>query len=266
MTALRLIYATLPALVILGLITYFANWIPQTRWQPPEKREITQALTPAELARLGQVIVGERGCMACHTLEPGVGVKGEGRGPNLYNLAVTRARGVSGGPSNLVAYLVESLYQPSAYLVEDYPNIMPAATAAPAKFNYEEVVAVVNYLQSLGGRPSVRIGDIPRPQGEIVTPPPSVDVPALLAEQGCLACHIVNGEGGTVGPSLDTQPQVAGQRVEGLSAEEYVRQSIVDPGAFIVPGFSNIMPGDYSSRITTEKLDALIEYLLSEER
>jgi hypothetical protein len=31
--------------------------------------------------------------------------------------------------------------------------------------SYEELTAVVAYLQSLGGRPTVRVGDLPRPEG-----------------------------------------------------------------------------------------------------
>ena len=49
------------------------------------------------------------------------------------------------------------------------------------------------------------------------------------------------------GPSLAAMRDVAGERVEGLSAVEYLHQSIVDPGAFVVPGYEDIMPKDYGS-------------------
>lgn len=278
-TAMRLVYGTIPALVILGIFTYFANWIPQTRWEPPKEREIGQAMSPAELAKLGQAIVREKGCMACHTLEPGVGVKGGGRGPNLYDLAVRRDKGVAGGPATLVDYLTQSLYDPSAYIVEGYPDIMPAATAPPAKLSYEEVVAVLNYLQSLGGSPSVRIGDIPRPPSPGAEPstlqptPAGTPAPlgaggaALIEKHGCSACHVIGGNGGNLGPSLDNLAPVAGQRVVGLSAEEYVRQSIITPDAFVVAGFpSKIMPGDYGSKLGAEELESIVQYLLSRGR
>jgi len=78
-TAARYITATIPALAILGFFVWFANWIPQTRWEPPRKQEITAAMAPAQLAVVGETIVRQRGCMACHTIEPGVGVHGGGR-------------------------------------------------------------------------------------------------------------------------------------------------------------------------------------------
>lgn len=73
--------ATVPALVVLGFFVWFANWIPQTRWDPPAAREITADMTPRQLANVGEVIVRERGCLACHTIEPGAGVKGQGAAP-----------------------------------------------------------------------------------------------------------------------------------------------------------------------------------------
>jgi mono/diheme cytochrome c family protein len=75
--------ATIPALAILGFFVWFANWIPQTAWEPPQKQEITAAMTPAQLAVVGETIVRERGCMACHTIEPGAGVQGGGAGSQL---------------------------------------------------------------------------------------------------------------------------------------------------------------------------------------
>jgi hypothetical protein len=41
---------------------------------------------------------------------------------------------------------VQALYEPGAFLVEGYANIMPGSTRPPAKLGYEEVVAVINYL------------------------------------------------------------------------------------------------------------------------
>ena len=155
--------ATLPALLVLGFFVWFANWIPQTRWDPPKTREIATTMTPAELAVVGQAIVRERGCLSCHTIEPGQGIKGQGRGPNLAGVAERRANGVAGGPDTLIGYLTQALYTPGAYLVEGFSNIMPASLKAPAKLNRAEVAAVVAYLESLGGTPSVTLASLPAP-------------------------------------------------------------------------------------------------------
>lgn len=259
--------ATIPALAILGFFVWFANWIPQTPWEPPRKQEITAAMTPAQLAVIGETIARQRGCMACHTIEPGAGVQGGGRGPNWSDVAVRRAQGVSGGPGNLVEYLVQALYEPGAYLVEGYANIMPAATAAPAKLTYEEVAAVVNYLQSLGGKPSVKVGDIPRPSGESAAPPKTVvtDPGTILTNFACAGCHSLKAGEVRLGPSLDAASIKTTAAERGMTAEAFIMESIVKPGAFEKTGFpSGVMPQDFGARLTAGQLQAVIEYLLSQ--
>lgn len=258
-----------PAALVLGMFVGFANWIPQTRWQPPEKRSIQAAASPAELAVLGREIARERGCLACHTLEPGAGVKGGGRGPNLADIASRRARGVPGGPGNLVEYLVQSLYDPGAYLVEGYANIMPPSTGAPAKLSYEEVVAVVNYLQSLGGKPSVRIGDIARPAGTtgaaVAAAPKATDMKdpkALLESQGCIGCHSMEAGKTTLGPSLAAADLKQAAAARKQSLEAYLIEGIVDPKAYERAGFPKaVMPDDYGAKLTAAQLKALVDYL-----
>lgn len=260
--------ATIPALAVLGFFVWFANWIPQTQWEPPQKQDIVASMTPAQLAVVGEIIVRQRGCMACHTIEPGVGVQGGGRGPNWADIAARRAQGVSGGPSTLVDYLAQTLYEPGAYLVEGYANIMPAATAAPAKLTYEEIVAAINYLQSLGSTPSVRVGDIPRPSGEAGSSPTEetlTDPVAILTTFGCAGCHSLTPGEVRLGPSLDAGNlrQTATER--GLTVETYIIESIVDPGAFEKEGFpSSIMPQDFGTKLTAGQLQALINYLLAQ--
>lgn len=257
-----------PAAAVLGVFVAFANWIPQTRWQPPEKRSIQAAASPAELAALGKDIVRERGCLACHTLEPGAGIKGGGRGPNLADVASRRARGVQGGPGSLVEYLVQSLYEPGAYVVEGYANIMPSSTGAPAKLAYEEVVAVVNYLQSLGGKPSVRIGDIARPAGAsaaAAAAPKAADTKdpkALLNGQGCLGCHSLEAGKTLVGPSLAASGlrQAAAARKQSLEA--FLLEGIIDPRAYEREGFpKGVMPDDYGAKLSAAQLKALVDFL-----
>lgn len=265
--------ATVPALIVLGFFVWFANWIPQTRWEPPKTRQITAALSPVELAGLGKAIVRERGCLACHTIEPGVGVKGQGRGPNLANLAARRAQGVPGGPDNLVEYLVQSLYEPGAYLVEGYADIMPPADRAPAKLSYEEASAVVAYLQSLGARPTVRVGDLPRPSATAETAAKgdkeavgATDPKEILAAFDCLACHSLTSGKVLVGPPLEAVRLKTAAAARGVSPEAYVMESIVDPRAVEVGGFpKETMPDDYGKRLTAGQLYVLSRFLLGSE-
>ncbi len=265
--------ATIPALVVLGFFVWFANWIPQTRWEPPEKQEISAGMTPVQLAKIGRTIVRQRGCLACHTIEPAAGVKGEGRGPNLAHIAARRARGVPGGDDTLVGYLAQALYDPGAFLVEGYANIMPVSTRPPAKLGYEEVVAVIDYLQSLGGAPSVKIGDVPRPPREAAVGvavagegAAIADRTAMLTTFECTACHSLKRGEVLVGPPFDAAllRQAAAER--GVSAEAYVMESIVSPQVFARGDFpADAMPQDYGERLTAGQLQAMVAYLLTRE-
>jgi cytochrome c2 len=262
-------YATpaIPAAIVLGLFVWFANWIPQTRWHPPEKFTIEAKASPAQLAAFGKDIARQKGCLTCHTIEPGAGTKGGGRGPNLADIAQRRARGVPVGPGNLVDYLVQSLYEPGAYIVEGYANIMPPSMGAPAKLPYEEVVAVVNYLQSLGGRPSVRIGDIPRPAHPAAATASTKqtetkDPMALLNGFGCLACHSMEAGKTSVGPSLAAADLRKAAAERKQSAEAYLIEAIVDPKAYERKGFpTGVMPEDYGSKLTAAQLKLMVDHL-----
>jgi hypothetical protein len=81
---------------------------------------------------------------------------------------------------------------------------------------------------------------------------------------GCVVCHSLNPGEDLVGPSLAGIGTSAANRVSGLSAEEYIRQSIVEPDAYTVEGFpAGQMLQDYEERLTPEELDALVTYLLT---
>jgi cytochrome c2 len=84
---------------------------------------------------------------------------------------------------------------------------------------------------------------------------------ALFTAQGCAACHST-GSNTVVGPGMQGVGTRAVSRVSGLTAEAYFRQSVRDPGAFIVPGFNNLMPTIYAS-ISDADLNDLVAYLLS---
>ncbi|MBI1732876.1 MAG: c-type cytochrome [Gammaproteobacteria bacterium] len=266
--------STLPALVVLMFFVGFANWIPQTRWSPPVRQAMGAEMTPAQLAQAGEKIVRERGCLTCHTLEPGAGVLGHGRGPNLIGIATRRAEGVTGGPGTLVDYLVQSLYEPGAYLVEGYANLMPASTRPPAKLDYGEVVAVVNYLLSLGATPSVRIGDVPQPPGgekavaavaQAGAAPQTVpaDAATLLESNQCNTCHSLKPGETLLGPSLAAKDLAEVAAANDMSPESYVMDSIVNPRALEREGFpKQVMPDNYGTQLTAAQLHVIVSYLL----
>ena len=85
----------------------------------------------------------------------------------------------------------------------------------------------------------------------------------LYRSMGCANCHEPNLFGQRLGPPLDHIGPVAANRRPGLSAEEYIRQSILDPGAYVVPGYQDSMPRDLGRDLAPTDLDALVAYLLS---
>jgi cytochrome c oxidase subunit 2 len=94
----------------------------------------------------------------------------------------------------------------------------------------------------------------------------TVDAKAVFSDQGCGGCHTFKAAGGagTVGPNLDDLAAAAPKREPGKSADDYVHQSIEDPGAFVVKGFpADTMPTDYKTKLKPEEIDALVKYLLS---
>ena len=85
----------------------------------------------------------------------------------------------------------------------------------------------------------------------------------IFTAAGCAGCHTFApaGSNGTIGPNLDDLAAAAGQREPGKSAEEYVRESLTQPEAFLVDGFGNAMPS-YEGRLTDQQIQALVDYLL----
>ena len=78
----------------------------------------------------------------------------------------------------------------------------------------------------------------------------------------CGRCHHVAGDGGRLGPELTRAGAIAEQRRPG-GAADYLRQSLADPGAYVVPGERDTMPRGLVLGLSASDLDALVAYLLS---
>jgi len=82
---------------------------------------------------------------------------------------------------------------------------------------------------------------------------------------GCANCHepSISNLFRAAGPALDEIGLVGRKRIPGMSAEDYILQSITDPGAFVVPGYPDSMPRGLSNDLSPEDLAALVAYLAS---
>ena len=102
---------------------------------------------------------------------------------------------------------------------------------------------------------------------------------ALFGTLPCVSCHDVTKPwpGGDICPNLGNIATEAARIVrsrdyhgKAKSAAEYIRESIVDPNAYIVPGASyrtadgnSVMPKDFGATLTGAQLDDLVAYLLT---
>ena len=91
---------------------------------------------------------------------------------------------------------------------------------------------------------------------------PPEGVPAAFVTT-CGICHTVADAGttGTIGPELSHIGTVASTRT-GLSAEEYIRQSIEEPGAFIAPEYTPLMTANLKDVLGGDFED-VVAYLLT---
>ncbi len=79
----------------------------------------------------------------------------------------------------------------------------------------------------------------------------------------CVSCHALQPGGFSLGPVMAGIAARAGERVPGLSAEAYLHQSIIDPEAYVVPGFRPIMYPKYAEHFSERDIADLIAFLMT---
>jgi mono/diheme cytochrome c family protein len=194
-------------------------------------------------------------------------------------------------------YLRQSIRAPGAFTVPDYTPIMPPYDS----LSEDQVNALVAYLMSLGtGTPAVSTateepapaateGIVPTEEAaalaateeatpaatEEITAPTATEEAAapvgdakngetLFASEGCSGCHTTDAK--SFGPPLTGM----GERAQthgadrDLSAADYLHESIVDPGAYIVKDYSDAMPKEYGKELNADQIADLVAYLLTQ--
>lgn len=130
--------------------TMVGQLVPQKEVPAPEVIEISKDTSIEEMIEIGKGIAQGKGiCLTCHT----IGRSGALRFPDLEGIG---ARAATRNPAlTELGYLVQSLYEPDAYVVEGFNPGMPIINKAPIGLTDDEILTVIAYLQSLGGTPSV---------------------------------------------------------------------------------------------------------------
>ncbi len=185
----------------------------------------------------------------------------------------------------------------------DMVSPMPIVNKAPIELADTEIVAVVTFLQTRDGDlskatakeswesyfgkklgESATAGATQASTGAAAGPVIALesDTPdQIVAKNGCFACHKIPGIAaakiGMIGPLLiegtnalnrikspEYKKAMAEGKVHATTPKEYVMESIVNPAAFIVPGFQDDMLKDFAHKFTFAALSKMADYLLEQ--
>ncbi|SVA56095.1 uncharacterized protein METZ01_LOCUS108949 [marine metagenome] len=206
------------------------------------------------------IFFGKGKCSTCHSVgDEGSAIRCPNLGENniaaLLSLPIglrateraTLRSEQTGEHYSTTDYLVESLAEPGAFVVEGFKNEMPYVYKSPIGLTPDEVKAVILYLQSQGGEVDVAQIKLPdvilasqkeesEPWQPYFAGDPENGMELFFDEEsnaGCARCHTVAEKGGKVGPELTT--------VSGTRSPQYIVESVLTPSAVIASGFESIL-------------------------
>ncbi|MBI4610971.1 MAG: c-type cytochrome [Candidatus Rokubacteria bacterium] len=275
----------------LAMVLLFV-WIGEviTRVSGEGERRASAVVTGGDITpEAGEAIFWGRGkCYTCHAVgNRGASIRGPNQGESgplgtaIGARAEARARErtkATGRPFTATDYLVESLLDPGAYVVEGYKNEMPNPIRPPISLKPDEVRAVIAYLQSLGGTADVAAIKLPAglaaqvaqagkaEEGKPYLPGDPKKGEELFfnpeSNAACAKCHAVDGKGGTVGPELTG--------VAGTRDTRFIIESILEPSKDIASGYEPILvitkEGQYLTGIIKRQDANVIEIVDSQGR
>lgn len=232
------------------------------------------ALTPEVIQ--GKHVWHKKDCINCHTL------MGEGAyfAPDLTK--ITQQRGAP--------YLKAFLKDPAKFYSEERDRrLMPNL-----KLSDQEIDQVIAFLDWVGHidtqgwppRPILVSGATIPGTGMVgagAAQPAASNEPVALGQTlfhtsppGCFACHSVSAGVNLVGPSLADIATTATRRIAGAGyhgtakdAAGYIRESIVNPNAFVVEGPTyssgghSFMPTGFDVALKPQQVDVLVAYLMT---
>ena len=166
----------------------------------------------------GHELVQKAGCQRCH-------VSG-GAASELTKVRLTKDD----------EWLLSHLADPVAIAPGARPDSDPAPAPVLTRFQAQAVVAFLR--RQYAGEP-------------IVVASPDVQTAANLYASSCVACHKLDGQGGTVGPNLS--------KVGSRRDYETIRAIIVDP----LSNYDESEMPPFGDKLPKEQIDAMARYLAS---
>ncbi|MBI3755808.1 MAG: c-type cytochrome [Deltaproteobacteria bacterium] len=197
----------------------------------------------------GETIYWGKGrCYTCHSIGdrgsavrcPNHGVWGDKFPLAMGARAVERAKereAKTGKPYTATDYLIESLADPGAYIVEGYKNEMAVVYAPPISLTVDEIKAVISYMQSQGGEVNIDAINTPteiskkfwdRIQAAGAAGGGDPGHGEEVFKASCANCHMLKGQGGKAGPDLSSI---------GVKGIKSISESILQPAASFTPGY-----------------------------
>lgn len=261
-------------IVVAAFYSYVGQMVPQSETYPPEETELAADMTTEELVEAGaEIVAGQGTCLGCHTTSGETG----GRFPDLAGIGAVAGERREGYSD--VEYLAESLYEPNTFIVEGFLPGMPPIDQPPIDLNDQEILAVIAYLQSLGGEPTVTLETTLQWQSEensAAGRQAAQDSPQATAAAGaasgqdmtgeeifqtylCNTCHSIDEPAEMIGPSLHD--------VGGRLTKAEIYESILEPDAQVADGFSpglmsaQLNATGFYSKVSSRQLKTLVEYL-----
>lgn len=263
--------------VMLGFYGFTKVGIPLINPAPPPVEEkISGDITMDQFVALGEKIFNGKGtCTLCHN--------SLGRAPMLEPVATVAMDriadpryGEKGKATTIGEYIYESMIDPSAFVVggfgkkgsNDTVSPMPNVSTGAIGLSAAEMDSVIAFLQSTAGvdiTVSLPTGEVEVAEEGGEAPPPAESAKEAFSKFGCDACHMGPEieEGGDMGPDLSKLAATAGKRTTGLSAVQFIVNSIVEPNAVIAEGFDeDMMPDDFAEQMTVSELNLIVNAIL----
>ncbi len=261
---------TVFSLVVIGLFAAYSSYgIPPIVPAPPPREEVLDlgAMTMDQFIALGgRIVEGKGTCTLCHNELGRAPLLDKSAAIATERLADARYQGEAGDAE---AYLLESMTNPSAFVVVgfgkagtgDTVSPMPDVSGGGIRLSEAELGAVIAWLQDTAGIEVTVAIPTEAPEEAVVDAGEPGEPRAMLtstedivAEFTCGACHKLAGEEGEVGPDLTA--------IGGKRGAAFIRRAILDPNADITVGYEpDMMPPDYGEQLYAAELELLVEYL-----
>jgi len=262
--------------IILGTILVFASAVILIYYGLNEEDRMAKAAEEqqAQAIEVGATLF-EINCTGCHGPK-GEGITGLCPPLNDQNFFTNRLNEV-GWSGSLEDYIISTVSsgratstRPDQYAGQGKPA-MPAWSdefGGPLRPDQIHDIAqyILNWEATAKGEVVIEGLPTPTPRPEELADPVARGLQVYL-DRGCGGCHTLDGlSAGVVGPNLTQIGTVAATRVPGQSAEQYIHESILNPGAHVVEGYpDNVMPRNFGELIPPEQLDDLIAFLLAQQ-